>query len=214
MFSIFKLGTAIRKLQKRSQLLNIYYPKNIYEPLARREMKIILTQFNDLFYEAYPEMLKGHSPLLIEHEPRTHARKYDVQRDITLYRTQKVRRKALVKIEEYLHVKYITEEQIDYYKDMMKKAEQTKMQMSDEQFSSYFPQLFDERVHFLESIITLCGNKIEALEEEKLILEQTIYELVHYPDSFLRDAGRLIGGMVADSVKHVVDVVDQSFRKK
>ncbi len=214
MFSVFKLGTMIRKIHKRNQLLNLYYPKDVYEPLARREMKTILTHFNEIFYEAYPEKLKGKLSLFRDYQPHTHSKRYEVQREITLYQTKKVRRKNLAKIEEFLHLKYIIEEQIEYYDYMLKKAERTKHQISIEQFSAYFPQLFEDRIQFLESVGMVCLDKIETLTEEKAILEQTIYELVHYPDNFLRDASRLIGGMVADSVKHVVDVVDQSFRKK
>lgn len=204
----------IRKIYKRNQLLNLYYPKDVYEPLARREMKMIITQFNELFYEAYPEKLKDRSPKLLDFQPRTHSKKFEVRREITLYRTQKVRRKNLAKIEEYLHMKYMIDDQIEYYNETVKKAERTKQQISDEQFSSYFPQLYEERIQFLDSITRRCSNKVEELTEEKTLLERTIYELVHYPDNILRDAGRIIGGMVADSVKHIVDVVDQSFRRK
>lgn len=57
---------TIRKIRKRNELLNLYYPKHIYDPLARREMRELLTQFNDLFYEAYPEKLKSNAQLMID----------------------------------------------------------------------------------------------------------------------------------------------------
>lgn len=214
MFSIFKIGMTIRKIRKRNELLNLYYPKHIYDPLARREMRELLTQFNDLFYEAYPEKLKSNAQLMIDDQPKTHSKKYDVQREITLLKTKKVRRKDLAKIEEFLNLKYIVEEQIEHYNFTWQKALRMKNQISNELFSSYFPELFEERILFLENIEEHCQRKIAALTEDQALYEQTIYELVHYPDSFLKDASRMIGGMVADSVKHVVDVVDQSFRRK
>lgn len=214
MFSIFNIGTMIRKIRKRNEQLNIYYPKNVYDPLARREMSALLTQFNDLFYEAYPEKLKGNGQLAIDYQPKTHNKRYDVQREITLYKTKKVRRKNLGKIEEFLHLKYIVETQIEHYNRTLQKALRMKEQISDEAFSSYFPQLFEERLLFLENIERHCHSKISQLLEDRVLYEQTIYELVHYPDNFFKDASRMIGGIVADSVKHVVDVVDQSIRRK
>lgn len=214
MFSIFKIGETIRKIRKRKELLNLYYPKDVYDPQARNEMRALLTQFNNVFYEAYPERLKKNASIMIDNEPKDHRKKYEVQRAIALYKTKKVRRKELAKIEEFLHLKYIGEEQIEHYNFALQKAHRTKEQLSNELFSSYFPQLFEERILFLKHVEKECHRKITILLEDQALYDQTIYELAHYPDSFLKDAGRLIGGMVADSVKHVVDVVDQSLRRK
>lgn len=97
MLSIFNIGKTLRKVKLRNQQLNLYYPQNIYDPIARREMKAILMRFNDLFYEAYPEALKGKEPNFIEVQPRKHSKKYEVQRDLMLYKSQKVRKKNLQK---------------------------------------------------------------------------------------------------------------------
>lgn len=213
-FSFFNIGTVIRKFQKRNQLLDLYYPKKVYDPLARREMKVLLTQFNDVFYEAYPGVLKGQAQLTLDDQPHTHSKRFEVQQELTAYQMKKVRKKTLVKIEKYLNMKYVLEERIAYYELTLQKAERTKKQISNEEFISYFPQLFEERLQFLDNITENCVNRIKEANERKRTYEERVYEMVHYPDSFFRDASRIVGNMVAESVKHVVEVVDQSFRRK
>lgn len=214
MFSIFAIGTTIRKIQIRNKQLNLYYPKDIYDPIARREMRAVLIRFNDLFYEAYPEALKRKSPAIKDVQPRKHSKKYEMQRDLMLYKSQKVRKKELTKIEEFLNLKYIGEEQIAYYRDTLQKAIYTKRQIREDVYSEYFPQLFEKRIIFLETLELHCLEKLEHLMKDKKVFEQSIAKLLHNPQSFWEETGRLIGGIVTDSVKHVVDAVDQSFRKK
>lgn len=214
MFSIFNIGTAIRKMKIRNKQLNLYYPKEVYESAARHEMKIVLTQYNDLFYEAYPEKLKGQKQLLLDHQPRTHSKKYEVQRDLKIYQTKKVRRKELAKIEEYLNLTYIAEEQITHYTQILNKATKVKKQLAQGMFSEFFPQLFEERSAYLEVIQHHCLQRLEKLTKDRKVFERAIDDLVHNPQSFWADASRLLGDIVSDSVKHVVDVVDHTFRKK
>lgn len=202
------------KMRKRHLQLAIYYPKQIYDPVARREMKAILTRFNDIFYTAYPEMLHGDSQTVLDYQPRSHNKQYEVKRALKLCKSQKVRRKELAKIEEYLNLQYIVEEQIAYYDKVFKKAQGTKQQISTEAFSSFFPQLFEERIHYLDEIEQSCRNKIRELDNQKRQCEQAIHDLMHNHHSFWGDASRLIGSMVAESVKHVVDAVDQTFKGK
>ncbi len=210
MLSIFNIGKTLRKVKLRNQQLNLYYPQDIYDPIARREMKAILMRFNDLFYEAYPEALKGKEPNFIEVQPRKHSKKYEVQRDLMLYKSQKVRKKELAKIEEFLNLKYNVEEQIAYYSDILQKSMYTKRQMREEDYSEYFPQLFEKRINALEAIELRCLEKLEHLMKDKKVFEQSIETLLTHPQSFWEEAGRLI----SDSVKQVVDTIDQSFRKK
>lgn len=214
MFAIFNIGTTIRKIRIRNKQLNLYYPKEIYEPAARHEMKMVLTQYNDFFYEAYPEKLKEQKQLLIDHQPRMHSKKYEVQRDLKLYQTKKVRRKELAKIEEYLNLSYIVEEQITHYTQVLNKATKTKKQLSQGIFPEFFPQLFEERVAYLEVIQHHCLQRLEKLTKDKKVFQRAIDDLVHNPQSFWADASRLLGDIVSDSVKHVVDVVDHTLRKK
>lgn len=215
MFSFLgNMKTNMMKMRKRQAQLNIYYPKQIYDPLARKEMKAILTHFNDVFYGAYPEKLKRKSQGLLEYKPHNHKKQYEIQRAIKLYKSQKVRKKELAKIEEYLNLKYLVEEQIAYYDQLFKHAQATKQHISQEEFSSFFPQLFEDRMNYLGNIEQKSLQKIRKLDEEKRLCEQAIYDLLHNQHSFWGDAGKLIGSMVADSVKHVVDVVDQSLRGK
>lgn len=214
MFSVLNIGTVIREIRKRHQILNLYYPRDVYDPLARREMKMILTQFNKVFYGAYPNKLKENRQIAIDYQPHKYVKKHEVQRELTLYKTKKVRKKELMKIESFLQLKYMIEAQLEHYNFMLQKAQRTRQQLSNEQFSSYFPQLFEERMLFLNDIEAHCLKKTEELIEEKSVYEQSIYELVHYPDNFLKDAGRLIGSVVAGSVKHVVDTVEQKIRRK
>lgn len=213
-YAIFNIGTVIRKMRVRNQQLNLYYPKDIYEPFARREMKAVLMRFNELFYEAYPETLKGKSPIYLDSPLRKHSKRYEVERDLMLYKAQKVRKRELNKIEEFLNLKYLGEEKIAYYSDILQKAMQTKRQLKEAEYPEYFPQLFEKRVAYLEKIELHCLEKLEHLMKDKKLFEQSIDELIHNPTSFWANTGRFISDVVTDSVKHVVDVVDQSFRKK
>ncbi|WP_218564923.1 hypothetical protein [Sporosarcina pasteurii] len=214
MLGLFNLKTMFMKMRKRQLQLAIYYPKQIYEPLARREMKAILTQFNDMFYAAYPEKLHENSQPILDYQPRSHKKQYEVQRAIKLCKSQKVRRKELIKIEEYLNLQYIVEEQIAYYDKVLKKAQVTRQKISTETFTSFFPQLYEERINYLDKIEQSCLNKIRKLDDEKRLCEQAIHDLMHNHQSFWGEASRLIGSMVAESVKHVVNVVDQTFKGK
>lgn len=202
------------RYRKQQLQLNLYYPRKVYDPLARREMKAILMHFNDVFYQAYPEMLKNPSEVMIDYHPRSHSKQYEVQRAIKLCKSQKVRRKDLVKIEEYLNLKYIIEEQMSHYNKKLQKATATKQLLEQEDFSAFFPQLFEERMESVEHRKSYSQTKLRKLEREKQICEKAIHDLMHNNHSFWGDAKRMIGGMIADSVKQVADMVDQSFRKK
>ena len=65
---------------------------------------------------------------------------------VKLCKSQKVRRKDIVQIEEYLNLQYVIEEQMAYYNQAIKKAEHTERMLSNEMFSSLFPELFEERM--------------------------------------------------------------------
>lgn len=202
------------RIRKQYMQLELYYPKNTYDRFARREMKAILTRFNDLYYEAYPGKLKTKFNALINYEPRTHSKQYEVQRAIKLCKSKKIRRKDIVKIEEYLNLQYIIEEQLIHYNNELIKVKRTKQLLSQEKYASFFPELFEERMKFLSQIEANSLTQIDKLKNEKQICEKAIRDLIDRNHSFWGDAGKLIGSMISESVKHVVDVVDQSFRRK
>lgn len=214
MFAFLNIIPAIRKMRIRNEQLNLYYPKEVYEPEARREMREILSQFNDVFYGAYPEKLTEQKQPSIDHQPRRHSKKYEVQRELKVYQTKKVRRKELAKIEEYLNLSYIATEQITHYTQVLNKAIKVKKDLSQEMFTEFFPKIFEERTAYIEMIQHHCLGKLEKLTREKRVFERAIDDLVHNPQSFWADASRLIGDIVSDSVKYVVDTVDNTFRKK
>lgn len=174
-------------------------------------MKMILAQFNELFFDAYPERLTGKRQKLIDVQPKLHANKHEVQRQLSLYKIQKVRKKELTKIEEYLKSKSMVEERIAYYTGEIQEAMYTKRQISKETYAELFPQLFEQRIAFLEEIEKYCLDKLEHLAQEKQLCEEAIDELINNPQDFWRDTGRLLKGMAAESVKQAID---QTFRKK
>lgn len=200
------------KMRKQQAQLNEYYPKDVYEPLARREMKAILTRFNDAFYEAYPEKLKKKPKGLFDYKPHAHHKQYEVERAIKLYKSRKVRKKELARIKEYLNLQYVVEEQITHYESILQNAKGTKQMISEEEFSSFFPQLHAERIDYLDQIEQQSLREMRKLNEEKRMCEQAIHSLLHSHHSFWTDASRMIGDMVTDSVKHVVEIVDQSLK--
>lgn len=214
MLNLFNIKNRITRLRKEYLQLERYYPKNIYDRLARKEMKTILSNFNNVFYEAYPQMLKNKSTVLIDYYPKMHSKQYEVQRAIKLCKSQKVRRKDILKIEEYLNLQYIIEEQLLHYDREIKKVQHTKQLLSREEFSSFFPELFEKRMDVLSEIVDKSITKIEQLKKEKQICETAIHDLIHRNHSFWGDASRLIGSMITESVRQVVDVVDQSLKRK
>lgn len=212
--NLVNIKKRIMRMRKQKVQLELYYPKNTYDRLARREMKTVLTRFNDLYYKAYPMMINGRSNAIIDYHPRTHARQYEVQRAIKLCKSQKVRRKDVVKIEEYLNLQYIIEEQLRFYDKQVEKARHTKQVLSKEPSTSYFSELFAERMNTIESIKDHYTKEIDKLEHEKRICERAIYDLLDRNHDFWGHASKLIGGMITESVRNVVDVVDQSFRRR
>lgn len=211
MLSFLNIGVRIRKWKLNNDQLNLYYPKGIYDRLARREMRVILVRFNDLFFTTYPERLTGKGSMLLDYKPKTYANKHEIQRQLALYKIQKVRKKELAKIEEYLKTKSMIEEQIAYYTGEIQEAMYTKRQISEEAYAELFPQIFERRIAFLEEIEGRCLGKLEHLTKEKRICDDAIEALLNNPQDFWGDTGRLLKGMVAESVKQVVD---QTFRKK
>ncbi|WP_172372490.1 hypothetical protein [Sporosarcina jiandibaonis] len=214
MIYFFGIRNYMLRMKKQATQLELYYPKNTYDLIARREIKAILTKFNNLFYDAYPEALTNEAKVVHDYQPTSHSRKYDVQRAIKLCKSQKVRRKDIVKIEEYLNLQYVIEEQITYYNQAIKKAENTERLMSNETFSSFFPELFEERMQMLEEIKDYSLTTIDKLLHDKQLCEKAINDLIRRGHGFWGEASRLIGSLVAESVKQAVDVAGQTMRRK
>lgn len=210
---IVNIRRRIMRIRIQRVQLELYYPKNTYDRFARREMKVALARFNELFYKAYPMMLSGQSSGIVDYHPRTHSRQYDVQRAIKLCKSQKVRRKDLVKIEEQLNLQYIIEEQLRFYGVEVEKAQNTMQVLAIETSTSFFPELFAERMKALENIKGHYMKEIYKLENERQICVKAIFDLLHRNRDFFGQASKFIGGLVTESVKNVVGVVDRSFRR-
>lgn len=210
------LKNIIEKLQinkKNKYYLNLYYPKHVYDSLARREVQMILRQFNELFYEAYPETLNSQGAFHFI-KPTTHGKQYEVKRDLALYKSRNVRKKELHKIEEFLNLKYIMEEQIAFYTYHWNKAAHIQKQIEQESYTSFFPQLYDNRKSYLMDVQQQCTEQVTQLKQEINICNEAIDNLVHHPGNFWSDAGRLVTSAVSESVKQALDAIDQSFKKK
>ena len=209
------IGKYFRQMKKQSAQMERYYPKNTYDRLARREIKVILTNFNDLFYNAYPEALRSEDKLLVQdYNPTHHSRKYDVQRAIKLCKSQKVRRKDIAKIEEFLNLQYVIEEQIKYYNQTLRKAEKVERLLSNETYASFFPELYQERMNALKEVKNESNRAMDKLYHDKQLCERAIRDIIRRGDGFWGEASKLIGSLVAESVKQVVDVAGQTIRRK
>lgn len=210
---MWKMKNRFLKWRKLQMQLELYYPKDTYERLARKEMKSILSKFNELYYDAYPRMLTKHASVAVDYYPKTHSKQYEVQRAMKLCKTHKVRRRNLVKIEELLNLQYIIEEQMNYYGKEIQKTRSTQRLLDEERFSSFFPELHEKRMGALLKMEAHCLKKMDELHEEKRTCERAISDLLHHQRDIWGDASRLIGDMVSESVKHVVDIVDRSFKR-
>lgn len=213
-FDIINIRQWMTRKRKMYLQLENQYPKNTYDPLARREMKKVLTRFNDSFYHAYPMLVKDQVNQIKHYHPKTHDRNYDVQRAVKLCKAQKVRRKDIGEIEKYLNLQFIIEKQLDYYKNELQKAHHTKALLSEEVFSSFYPDLYNERIELLNSIENHCVVSVGKLGEEKRACEKAIHNLIHRNQSFWGSASRLIGSLMTDTLRNVVDIVDQSIKRK
>lgn len=209
-----KLFDKIRLWNKNRAQLNLYYPKNVYDPLARKEVKMLLAQFNTVYYHAYPEALTGaiHSP--IKTRPKKHTRAFDVEKQLALYKAQKIRNKNLQKIGELLHVQYTLEEQLRYDDHLYEQAMHVKKRLQEGPYKEYFPQLYAERLRSLDRYIDICLGERERIEEEHAMCKQAIEALAEGGNDFWTDTGRLVSSVVSQSVKQVVDTIDKSFKRK
>lgn len=210
---IINIKRLLIKVRIERAQLELYYPKHTYNRFARREMRAALARFNTIFYNAYPRMLEGKSSGIIDYHPRTHTRQYDVQRAIKLCKSQKVRRKNLVKIEENLNLQYIIEEQLRFYSAKIEKAKKTLQLLGEEDSATFFPELYSERIKVLESLETHYIREAYKLENERDICISAIHDLIHRNHNFFGSASKYIGGLVTESVKNAVDIVNQSFRR-
>ena len=199
-----------RILLQRAQL-ELYYPKNTYDRYARREMKIALKRFNESFYKAYPQLLTGQSDGVIDYQPRTHSRHYDVERAINLCKSQKVRRKDISKIEENLNLQFIIEDQLRFYDNEITKARITIQRLAEESASSFFPELLVERIQTLENMESVYINKTYKLEDERDICLKSIKRLINRKYNVFGQASKYISDIVNESVKTAVDAVSQTF---
>lgn len=212
--TVLKLKNRIKIYRKHRLQLAFYYPKKVYDPLARKEMSHILRRFNVAFYEAYPEQLNQSALEINEIQPRSHGKEHEIQHVLKLCKAQKVRKKDLIKIEEFLNLQYVIEAQLTGYNQKHQKAIVTKKMISQEEYSSFFPELYEERMKSIEHQESYSLTRIRKLEKEKLMCEKAIRDLIDQQHNFWGDAGKLISGMIVESVRQVADVVGQSFRKK
>ena len=155
MYRLFNFSRIIERIKRRKILylqLERYYPKNTYDRLARKEMKVVLAQFNDAFYDAYPEMVENPLHIVSEYYPKRHSRQYEVQRAIKICKAHKVRHKHIKQIEEYLNLQYVIEEQLFYYNKEIRKVRQAQTLLDQGTFSSFFVELYEERMSTLIKI--------------------------------------------------------------
>lgn len=212
--TVLNIKNRIKIYKKQRMQLAAYYPKKVYDPLARKEMGHILKRFNTVFYEAYPEQLDSPSLDVKEIQLRSHGKEQEVQHALKICKAQKVKKKDLLKIEEFLNLQYMIELQLKVYNQKYQKAITTKERIAEEAFTSFFPELYAMRKKVIEHEESYSLTRIRKLEKEKLLCEKAIHDLIEQQHDFWGDARRLIGGMVVESVKQVTDIVGQSFRKK
>lgn len=204
----------MRLRRKNRAQLNLYYPKNVYDPLARKEVKMFLAQFNAIYYEAYPEALTGPIHPIGRTRPRKHKRAFDINKQLTFYKTQKIRAKKLQKIEELLHLQYTLEAQVQHDNDLYERALYVQKRLQEGPYEDYFPQLFAERMRTLEHYRQQCREAAERMKKEHTTCVRAIEELAQDSNDFWSDTGRLVSSVVSQSVKQVVDTIDQTFKKK
>lgn len=201
--SFIRLKSKLFIMRKTYLQLNHYYPKNTYDRMARKEMKIILLKFNETFFSTFPHLLTTNQHPLLDYFPKHHSKQYEVDRVMALCKLQKIRRKDMVKIEELLNLKYIIEEQIDFYEMNIEKVQDIRKAISDELFEPFYPTLFKERIFLLNDMENHYNERIEKYTDENLQCEQRIEELVRKGQGFFGEASDFIGEIFTESMRKI-----------
>src|SRR5699024_7833301 len=209
-----KLLDKVRLWKKSRAQLNLYYPKTIYDAFARKEINMLLGQFNAIYYNAYPEALTGliHPPE--KTRPKKHKRTFDIEKQLTFYKAKKVRAKKLQKIGELLHVQYTLEAQLQHDQSIYEHAIYVQERLQKGPYKEYFPELYAERMRAIERLITQCIEDRKRIEQEHTTCLYAIEELGEGGNDFWSDTGRMVSSVVSQSVKQVVDTIDQTFKRK
>ena len=105
-------------------------------------------------------------------------RQYEVQRAIKICKAHKVRHKHIKQIEEYLNLQYVIEEQLFYYNKEIRKVRQARDLLDQGTFSSFFVELYEERMSTLIKIEAHCLMKVRKLEEKKQLVK--MQSLIYY----------------------------------
>lgn len=190
-------------MRKTYLQVNQYYPKGIYDQSARKEMNSLLLAFNDSYYGFFPYLVSKEEQVVVDYYPKSHSKQYEVNRIMELCKIQKVRRKDMMKIEEFLNLKYIIETQLDFYNWNLKNVQKAKEALANESFESFFPVLFEERKYALQDMRFHYKQTIEKLQSENQQCEQRIEELLHRGPGFLGETSQLIGEVMTESIRKV-----------
>lgn len=190
-------------MRKTYLQLNQYYPKNTYDKFARKEMHSLLLQFNTTYYSFFPHLLSEANEVVTDYYPKRHAKQHEVERVLELCKVQMVRRKDMMKIEEFLNLKYIIETQLDFYNDHLDKIKEARKVLEDESFSSFFPFLFKERKNTLNQMRLYYEEMTVKRQDENLQCEQRIEELLRKGPGFIGEASKLIGDIFTESMEKI-----------
>ena len=209
---VFLLLITVHTLGVKKRLyaeLELFYPKEKYERKARRELIKILVEFNKAFYHEYPNVKNDDFNSVLNSYPRQSTDQSKINRDIELYKTMIINKKALKMIEKLLPIHYTIKAQIDSYRKEKRKAQRAQSLIFKEDFQSYFPELYKKRARILKAIENNCLRIEDNLEVEKSKFEDAIQELVlNKKKGVFEKAGLFAWNMATAPVRHVVNIIE------
>lgn len=188
--------------------LTVDYPKSEYIGKPRVELKKRLMEFDAVFYRQYPHVKNDDFSHVLNDYPRNHSKQLELNRRIQVYEALNLENKAIDMLRKIVPLKMTIEEQIDYFKRQQLTAQDSLVAIDQEEFSSFFPQLYTQRCWILQAIDCNCVQIIERLQAENSEFEQAIKALDHQEKQyFLKKAGTIARQFVASSIRYVSNIV-------
>ncbi|WP_040227354.1 hypothetical protein [Bhargavaea cecembensis] len=196
-------GGWFARRKRREQLLDYYYPKGQYEKEARREMKTVLTEFEERFRRWYPSLPDADYTALYRDKPARHARGEDVRHAVRLYRAKSIGWGKLSRIQEALDLYYLMEAQSAYFKREIDKAANAQNWIGEDHFSGFFPEVAEGMQERMRGLVRSGFDTLLKLQEQQKQAEATVKRLSAGKGDLWSRAAELAGDLLLYPLKQI-----------
>ncbi|SIT70750.1 hypothetical protein [Edaphobacillus lindanitolerans] len=196
-------GGWLARRNRREALLDYYYPKGQYEKEARREMRAVLTEFEERFRRWYPSLPDPDFTLLYRDKPNHHTRREDVRDAVRLYRAKNIGWGKLSRIQEALDLYYLMEAQSAHFKREVDKAANAQKWIGEDHFSGFFPEVAESMQERLKGLVRSGFDTLLKLQEQQKQAESTVKRLAAGKGDLWARAAELAGDLLAYPFKQI-----------